>query len=133
VVKPIAEFGTRPSGKPKGYCRTCEAHYQKRYASTEHGAASHRAASAKWHGENGRDYQLSYRYGISQDDFDRMLEEQSGRCAICGTTPESTLHVDHCHDTLNVRGLLCTKCNIGIGYFNDDVEVMKRAIAYLES
>jgi hypothetical protein len=75
------------------------------------------------------------RYGITQDDFDRMLTEQGGRCAICATDSpggRSAWHIDHDHATGAVRGLLCHLCNVGIGNLRDDTDIMRSAIAYLD-
>ncbi len=69
------------------------------------------------------------RYGITLDDYCSMLEEQQGCCAIC--RQEKTLVVDHCHDVGRIRGLLCDKCNRGLGCFEDDVERLERAVLYL--
>jgi hypothetical protein len=59
-----------------------------------------------------RDWHLAKRYGISSVEYDAMLEEQCGVCAICGKPPKKNrLHVDHDHDTGRIRGLLCVACN----------------------
>ena len=76
------------------------------------------------------------KYGITLDDYDRMLKSQNNRCAICNSTStgnrsQKYLSVDHCHTTGKVRGLLCHGCNAGIGYMKDDVEILDKAIAYL--
>jgi hypothetical protein len=72
-------------------------------------------------------------YGITLEDYDRMYEEQGGGCAICGGQPErSRFCVDHDHKTNEARGLLCEKCNWGIGHFNDTVSLLRLAIKYLE-
>jgi hypothetical protein len=76
------------------------------------------------------------RYGLTPDDYDRMLQEQAGTCALCSRTPEQErykrLNIDHCHDTGRVRGLLCTPCNHAIGVLGDTAEHIRRAVAYLE-
>lgn len=77
-----------------------------------------------------RHYHLLRRYGISAADADRMLAEQQGVCAVCQQLPAE--HVDHCHDTGVVRGLLCFNCNGGLGQFRDRVDILRRAIDYLE-
>tara|TARA_R110002167_G_scaffold71719_2_gene202249 strand:- start:34 stop:438 length:405 start_codon:yes stop_codon:yes gene_type:complete len=81
-------------------------------------------------------YNLSKNYGVSQEDFIALLKEQDSRCKICGvnTLEESgkTLHLDHCHDSGKVRGLLCQTCNTGLGHFRDNVSNLKKAIKYLE-
>lgn len=99
---PIDNFGRRPSGAPKGYCKTCEAKYQADHASTANGREMRRQARAKWNDGN-HEYFLMYRYGITKADYDRMLEDQGGRCAICKTEKPSSRNkvwsVDHCHAT----------------------------------
>lgn len=72
------------------------------------------------------------RFGITIEQYDRILKFQSGVCAICrrmdGT---SRLAVDHCHLTNTVRGLLCRACNVALGKFNDDPQLVRQALAYL--
>ena len=88
----------------------------------------------KWNAGN-HGYFLEYRYGITVDDYDRMLAEQGGSCAICRTTKPGTKakvwSVDHCHESNVVRGLLCNRCNLGLGYFKDSTERLRRAADYL--
>ena len=73
---------------------------------------------------------MKHRYGIGADDFDRLVEEQGGVCAICGR-PEPE-HGDHSHATGAVRGILCFNCNGGLGQFRDSVDALRDAVAYLE-
>lgn len=74
------------------------------------------------------------KYGITVEDFNKMLEEQGGVCAICKSNCNINrrLCIDHCHTTGKVRGLLCSECNSGIGKLKDDKELLKSALAYLE-
>ncbi len=69
------------------------------------------------------------RYGISEEHFQQLLGQQKGLCAICQSNPAT--HVDHCHDTGKVRGLLCLKCNTGLGMFQDSGAELAKAIFYL--
>lgn len=69
-------------------------------------------------------------YGISVDDLKLLVEKANGKCVICGEVA-TELHVDHCHKTNVVRGLLCRLCNLGLGYFKDDPERLSAAISYL--
>ncbi len=78
---------------------------------------------------------IKKRCGLSIDDYDRIYDEQSGRCLICGAQkPRYTkdrLVVDHCHTTGRFRGLLCGKCNIAIGLFGENEMITQNAIEYL--
>lgn len=73
-------------------------------------------------------------YGISMDEYDTLLINQEGVCAICHGLCKSgrRLHVDHCHKTGKVRQLLCDRCNRGIGVFNDNISLMVSAVEYLK-
>ena len=88
---------------------------------------------------NRRNAVLKHKYGITLEDYERMLEEQGGVCDICGTdkpgqNQESSysFHVDHDHETGAVRGLLCDRCNRGMGYFNDSSSILEKAVLYLK-
>lgn len=82
-----------------------------------------------------RKYSWKTEYGLTEEDYYRLLAAQNGGCKLCGRTPESgkVLPVDHNHVTGKIRGLLCTKCNVGLGLIGDTVESLRRAIQYLES
>jgi hypothetical protein len=91
-----------------------------------------------------RKYRIQKQYGLSPERYEAMLAAQGGRCAICGTSEPRlnsnavyyctfSFHVDHCHETGKVRGLLCSRCNVGLGSFEDDVELLERAVAYLRA
>lgn len=77
------------------------------------------------------------RYGISQSDFEKMLSEQSGLCALClkrlHTSHINGLHVDHDHVTNKVRGLLCGECNHGLGHIERllNINKMEKIMSYL--
>jgi ABC-type nitrate/sulfonate/bicarbonate transport system substrate-binding protein len=80
-----------------------------------------------------RKAELLKKYGMTPEQYDATLEEQGGVCAICKTAPVARrLSVDHDHETLVVRGLLCSPCNSVLGFANDDIDRLKAAIAYLE-
>ena len=82
---------------------------------------------------NVRRWILRSRYGLSVADYDALLSRQGGVCRICRQTCSTgkRLAVDHDHVTGEVRGLLCTRCNRGLGYFT--LETLRRAVAYLEA
>lgn len=136
TIKPIGEFGRRSGGAPKGYCMACEATYQSSHAATPEGREMRRLARSKWNDGN-HGYFLMYRYGITIDDYERMLDEQGGRCAICATDVPGSRNkvwsVDHCHTINKVRGLLCAHCNWGLGHFKDDPDRLRAAASYLQN
>lgn len=74
-------------------------------------------------------YQRAHKYGISETQYRALLTHQQGLCAICHK--DRDLVVDHNHDTGKVRGLLCHRCNTGLGHFEDSVEFIRAAEGYL--
>lgn len=92
--------------------------------------------------EQARRSHLKRKFGITLEEYENMVKIQHGRCAICGESPKETvdkrgrkksnLYIDHCHDTLKVRGLLCQSCNTGLGYFKDEPEYLNSAATYLK-
>lgn len=78
-----------------------------------------------------RDYDLRRQYGITQDEYSKRYNDQSGRCAIC-QTPHPLLVIDHCHSTGAVRELLCPACNLGLGFFKDNRAYLRNAMDYLD-
>lgn len=77
------------------------------------------------------------RFGISPEDYERIVDAQSGLCAIC-RQPEpqarrqGRLSLDHCHDTGDIRGAICSRCNTMLGYAKDDPTTLREAAKYLE-
>ena len=90
--------------------------------------------------DKAKSYHLKFDYGINVNEYNRILDEQNGVCGICGKI-ESEMHrvtkkvkllsVDHEHASGKVRGLLCSKCNRGIGAFLDSEDLLMKAIKYL--
>jgi len=76
---------------------------------------------------------LKKQYDLTPNEYTRMLINQNRCCAICFKEPDPKrrLAVDHNHSTGLVRGLLCTKCNMALGFLNDDLETAESAVAYL--
>jgi hypothetical protein len=83
-----------------------------------------------------KDSDLKRKYGITIDDWEKMFEAQNRCCAICGTSNPNhgsgSFVVDHCHSSLQIRGLLCGICNAMLGQARDSTETLKAAIVYLE-
>jgi hypothetical protein len=88
-------------------------------------------ASNPEHRERARLSKIKKVYGISPEQYAAMLTVQQGGCGIC-RKKDRRLCVDHCHATQVVGGLLCNKCNTGLGCFDDDPELLRAAIVYLQ-
>jgi hypothetical protein len=83
-----------------------------------------------------RDSRLQKTYNISTDDYLEMFNEQNGSCAICNidySFSRKVMHVDHDHLTKKVRNLLCNHCNLGLGQFRDDPNLLEKAAKYIRS
>jgi hypothetical protein len=102
---------------------------------------SSRPSFKEWRSEYAAEYaesgraklaQLRSRYGLSHDDLNTIIEAADGRCQCCGRpAEESPLHLDHCHETGVVRGMLCRPCNLGLGQIGDDERAAERLLSYL--
>lgn len=105
----------------------------------------HRDGTKNWYRNNpdkAKNQRLR-KYGITIEEYNVLREQQDFCCAICSRNEQQVeqgmsvktshaLHVDHCHNTGKVRGLLCTNCNTMLGKAKDNVDVLKAAIKYLE-
>lgn len=153
-TKPLSDFG-KHSSRPGGihyYCKACVkiksltkyyANHEKSKEKVRAYAASRplevKAAEArKWRANNrerSRDHMLKTHYGLPIGTYTEMLAKQNGLCAICGTdTPKGAgqrFHVDHDHNTGEIRALLCNSCNVGIGHFHHEVKLLENAISYV--
>ena len=72
---------------------------------------------------------------VTAKDYELLLIKQNNACAICGRVPnkkEKRLSIDHDHKTNEVRGLLCSNCNAGLGMFKDDIDFLNSAVRYLK-
>lgn len=122
-VKDISCFDKRVNRKSgiQSMCKTCRNSYPKNSDSKKM-----------------RNYDLLKTYGITTEDFENLLTLQNNCCAICGvnqdtlkTSKKKYLCVDHCHNTGKIRGLLCDKCNRGVGLLGDNVNTLIKAVEYL--
>ena len=134
-----------PNGKPKsvrrafaschkdkkhfarGMCETC-------YSAWKRANRSGRqiANTTEWF----RDRHFRSKFGITAAERDRLVAAHGGKCCLCGQPDGKgrgkVLHIDHCHQTGRIRGVLCGSCNQGIGLLRDDPALLARAIAYLQ-
>ena len=78
------------------------------------------------------------KYCLTTQDYEQILKEQDNKCAICGEDKSSprfigrNFYVDHNHKTGEIRGLLCQRCNAGLGYFEDSSALLEKARQYLK-
>ncbi|MFG1803525.1 endonuclease VII domain-containing protein [Micromonospora carbonacea] len=117
TAKPVTDFPRNRSDSTgyASYCKPC------------HNARTRETKQRLYGGS--REYHLRQRYGVGQKEFDELLAEQGGVCAICGGADPQ--HLDHDHRTGWVRGILCFNCNGGLGQFRDSPTRLARAITYL--
>ncbi len=128
VTRTCAVCGESFEGNPNGkYCPPCYVVHRKRY--DREYSVRRRLDPAYLVRE--RALARKRNYGLSPQEFEDMVAAQDGRCGICGLAPPDTLCVDHDHDTGRVRGLLCRKCNKALGGFGDNIDVIRKAVAWL--
>ena len=136
-TKPLEEFypHNRTRDGVQYWCKECQ---KKAIVSGyRNDPKKHAAYNREWGKKNitkKADWVLRWRIGVPVGTYDKMFAKQNGRCAICNLPPENgkRLHVDHCHDTGAIRGLLCGKCNRGIGYLQHSKEILSAAVIYLD-
>ena len=125
-------------GKWNVKCKLCGDVHVLETRSVRNGARSKKCKEYRSHNYSGLDRwdaMIRRIYGTTLDQYNEMLKDQGNGCKLCGKTPEEEgrrLAIDHCHETGKVRGILCSDCNIGLGKFKDDTEVMMKAIDYLK-
>lgn len=123
-----------------GWCSTCKQvkPYTEFYPAKKRafGIGSYcRACTSAYHngkGEARKKELITSRRGLTLEEYNLLVEKQEGRCAICKTVPPASLCIDHSHLTGTNRELLCRRCNMGLGYFDDNPEVVATAAAYLQ-
>lgn len=155
--KPLDEFGyhNRAKGQHRNMCRDCVNAWIREYNKSPDG----KKVRADWRKRNEKrikEWQKIYKndpekreqrkvyhkqywlkqYGLTVEDYDKLFEDQNGRCAICKSDSfdkrRKALAVDHDHVTNKIRGLLCRRCNQAIGAFQDNPDLLRKAATYLE-
>lgn len=104
----------------QSHCKDCQSKSAQEWANK----------NPERHKKNYARYRRRFLYGISEEEFVALKKSQKGRCAICDRRPKK-FHVDHNHRTGEVRGLLCPKCNLGLGLFDESPAHLLLAVAYL--
>jgi hypothetical protein len=117
-TKPLGEFGVQPTGKygVKAHCKTC---YNAKFSQSA-------------------EYRWMHRYGLTPEAYQNLFNNQGGRCATCGVSPEK-FYVDHDHACCAgmkscgecVRGLLCFNCNTALGQVKDNPRILLAMVDYL--
>lgn len=128
--KPLDQYHKMKKAKDglQHFCKPCNNQIQR----------DRRAKKLDQHQAYMKNWQLQNKYGITLDDYNTMAQSQEGLCAICrqpqrgGNDRTRELVVDHDHVTGKVRGLLCTSCNRGLGFFGDRAELLRNAADYIE-
>lgn len=141
-TKSAEQFNKRPT-RPRGYlsrCKACsstdrdnltQAEYTRSYRAREKAKDLEAFRRRETHRN------LISKYRLTLAEYEAMVESQGGLCALCEKVPNGgknkKLHIDHDHATGRIRGLLCHGCNTGLGNLREDVELLRKAIIYLET
>ena len=152
-IKLTSEFPVITARRKKryhSYCYDCQNRYARDFRARDieasrarenayyrENAEHKREVTRQWRAATGYDRKNSLKrlYGITLQEYQVLLDAQNGVCAVCGEPPQGKrkfLAVDHDHETGQIRGLLCTTCNVGLGALRDSLELLHAALAYLE-
>ncbi len=111
--------------------------YKQRFCSHVCYRAAHHVYARTWREKQPKGYDINYRFeyrcrknGTTPQEYQTFWDLQQGLCAICRKNP--IRDIDHSHRTGKARGLLCGKCNMGLGLFQEDIDLLMSAAAYLE-
>lgn len=133
IEKPLSGFWKRADDRHASRCKPCSTQANREWRRTNPLYERERYAKSK---VETRERHLIRKYGVDLDMYDSMLAAQGGKCAICLCTPDTqahgVFHIDHCHKTGAVRGLLCRGCNHVLGHLKDDRVSLQRAVNYLD-
>lgn len=119
------------------YCRPCSNKRYMKWAANNRDTLN--ALARGWRKNNPdrvADHEVKKRYGLPLGTYAAMLAQQDGKCAICRSDQpggKGRFHIDHCHSTKKIRGLLCHHCNIGLGNFRNSKDYLANAVNYLTS
>jgi Recombination endonuclease VII len=158
LIKTVDNFGKDKNNRSglKSWCNQCNCElaklqrfrdrdrllkvakeYNKKYKETRKAKHVEKIALDSTYNKRGM---LKTRYGLSYEEYLILLEESDNSCQICGITNSEynelynkDLSIDHCHETKYIRGILCDKCNTGLGQFKENKELLVKAIEYLQA
>ena len=125
ITKPLEDYplDKRANDGRASSCKQCNnKEHRKRYSSKEYKNSNHK-------------YRMEKRYGLSPLDFDTLIGANNNCCHLCNKKFKDTRHkhIDHCHETGRVRGILCKDCNTALGKLGDNEEGLLKALRYLRS
>lgn len=127
-TKPDEDFVTLEWRPLSQFCKFCRENVRNPWSFTHAKTPDHKRKRAA--------YNKEVNFGLTQEQHDELVAKQEGKCAVCTQPFESGFAqhaVDHCHTTGRIRGLLCHRCNLGLGHFSDDPDIMQRAVDYLRA
>jgi len=137
-IKSFDSFNRKSKDKPalQSYCKSCHLVKHKKYREAnpeKFRSTIERTRKYADDQEMKRSHSLMSKYGITVFQFDDILKKQNYKCAACSCEFETRkqTHVDHCHKSKNVRGILCMNCNVTLGYAKEDVKRLRSLIDYL--
>jgi len=144
--KPASDFYIRKSGEKPAQCKKCEtdATKRRRVENPEKYRKIEKNTYEKgWTNQRlmARKKDAFSKYGLTFEDFLGLLKSQDGKCSVCGSSiyvipsergKQDGAVIDHDHSTGKIRGLLCNRCNRGIGFLGDGIEGLENALKYLK-
>jgi len=143
--KPLTEYYVRKKTSTNVYythvCKQCyKVKNAKKWANKtpEQKKEHNRKNRERYSSDERKNIRLKERYGITLDEYNAIIEAQNNKCKICsveltyGPANIANARLDHCHDKLKVRGLLCHNCNSLLGHAKDNTTILKNAIRYLD-
>lgn len=145
--KPLSDFG-KDRGRRDGHTSACKECKNKQSAAWQKANPERVKEINALHKNNRKEYysdptrklkyrslDLERRFGLTHADYEEILAKQNGTCKICRllriSEGKNFMPLDHCHQSGRIRGILCSWCNRALGLFEDDIELLKRAINYL--
>lgn len=122
-------------GNPCRKCKTTKryAHSKKCFECSTHLNELKKKEPEKY-AEVKKKWWLKNTYGLTLDQYNEILKSQNYQCALCGLElkVDKQTHIDHCHETNKIRGILCNHCNLGIGHLRHDPALIRKAALYCE-
>jgi hypothetical protein len=148
--KQLDEFGRdkNKADKLRTYCKECNSNEYKKWYYKD--SEKSKQVSKEWRDRNpdkrkamwekyfitDKKLKMFKTYGLTFGEYEKMLQDQEFKCKTClihfSTIPAKQVHIDHCHKSGKVRGILCHRCNISLGTIKENIQTLKNMIIYLE-